>query len=42
MFEKIKRWYSLGLWTEKMIQTAVEKHLLTTEQMYIILERKGM
>jgi len=29
MFEKIKKWYKLGLWTELMVMTAVEKGVLT-------------
>lgn len=32
MFEKIKRWYCLGLWTEAMVRTAREKGLLTGAQ----------
>ena len=32
MFEKIKKWYIQGLWTEKMVQNAVEKGVITEEQ----------
>ena len=32
MFEKIKRWYSMGLWTDKMVANAVKKKVITTEQ----------
>ena len=32
MFEKIKRWYKQGLWTEQMVQNAVEKGVITQEQ----------
>lgn len=32
MFEKIKKWYMQDLWTEKMVQNAVEKGIITQEQ----------
>lgn len=32
MYEKIKRWYTLGLWTAEMVQNAVEKGIITEEQ----------
>ena len=32
MFERIKRWYELGLWTAAMVQNAVAKGRLTQEQ----------
>ena len=32
MFEKIKRWHELGLWTAAMVQNAVEKGRLTQAQ----------
>ena len=32
MFEKIKKWYSQGLWTETMVQNAVAKGILTEEE----------
>ena len=37
MFEKIKRWYYLGLWTEAMVRTAAQKALLTEPQVMSIL-----
>ena len=37
MFEKIKKWYKQGLWTEKMIRNAEEKGVLTYEQVVAIL-----
>ena len=37
MFEKIKKWYKQGLWTEKMVRNAVEKGVLTEEQANEIL-----
>lgn len=38
MFEKIKRWYCLGLWTEVMVENAVAKAVLTREEAAQILE----
>lgn len=32
MFEKIKRWHSMGLWTDKMVANAVEKKVITAKQ----------
>lgn len=32
MFEKIKKWYTLGLWTEEMIMNAVNKGVITEEE----------
>lgn len=32
MFEKIKRWYQQGLWTDTMIDNAVKKGVLSEEQ----------
>lgn len=32
MYEKIKRWYALGLWTEDMVKNAVTKGAITQEQ----------
>lgn len=40
MYEKIKRWFAMGLWTEEMVRTAAEKSLLTREEAAQILERK--
>ena len=38
MFEKIKLWYSLGLWNENMVKNAVLKKVLTEEQANIIIK----
>lgn len=38
MFEKIKRWYNQGLWTENMVNNAVSKGVLTEEQAKEILK----
>ena len=40
MFEKIKKWYSQGLWTIKMVQEAVVKNVITVEQFEEITKNK--
>ena len=37
MFEKIKKFYRLGLWTESMVNNAVEKNIITQEEANEIL-----
>lgn len=32
MFEKIKKWYHMGLWTEAMVRNAVKKGIITEAQ----------
>lgn len=32
MFEKIKRFYDLGLWAKDMVRIAVKKNIITPEQ----------
>ena len=32
MFEKIKKWYAQGLWTEAMVRNAVEKGAIKPKQ----------
>ena len=32
MYEKIKKWYKQGLWTEEMVRTAVVKGVITKEK----------
>lgn len=32
MFERIKKWYEQGLWTEQMVRNAVKKGVLTEAQ----------
>ena len=39
MFEKIKKWYSQGLWTEEMVQKAVEKGILSEKDANEILDK---
>lgn len=40
MKEKIMKWYKLGLWTEAMIQNAVEKGVITADDMAEIVGEK--
>jgi uncharacterized XkdX family phage protein len=37
MFEKIKKWYKQGLWTDEKIMNAVDKGVITQEQAAEIL-----
>ena len=37
MFERIKKWYKQGLWTENMVNNAVAKGILTAEEAAQIL-----
>ena len=37
MFEKIKKWYIQGLWTEVMVRNSVNKGIITEEQLEEIL-----
>lgn len=37
MKERIMKWYKLGLWTEIMVQNAVEKGVITADDMAEIL-----
>ncbi len=39
MYEKIKKWYRQGLWSEKMVSNAVGK-LLTEEEAISILNKQ--
>ena len=32
MYEKIKKWYQQGLWTQEMVANAVTKGIITQEQ----------
>ena len=40
MYEKIKKWYKQGLWTETMVRNALTKNIITEEQMNNILNSK--
>lgn len=37
MYEKIKKWYEMGLWTTEMVLQAVEKDVITQAQANEIL-----
>jgi hypothetical protein len=37
MYEKIRKWYMLGLWTTEMVQNSVEKGILTEAEATEIL-----
>lgn len=37
MYEKIKRFYDLGLWTEAMVRNAEAKEIITEEECKQIL-----
>lgn len=38
MFERIKKWYKQRLWSADMVQKAVDKGILTDEQVKDILQ----
>lgn len=40
MKEKIMKWYELGLWTEAMVRNAVDKGVITADDMVEILGEK--
>ena len=37
MFEKIKKWYYMGLWSAEQVQKAAEKGVITEQQTVEIL-----
>lgn len=37
MYDKIRKWYKLGLWTEDQVLMAAEKGIVTDEQAADIL-----
>lgn len=39
MYEKIKKWYKQGLWTEEMILNAVKKGIITEAEVNEILNK---
>lgn len=39
MYEKIKKWYDQGLWSEEMVKNAVKKGVITEEQCNSILSQ---
>lgn len=40
MYEKIKKWYKQGLWTEAMVLNAVAKNVITEDQANEILNKE--
>ena len=38
MKERIEKWYKQGLWTEAMVQSAVDKGVITREDYSAIVE----
>lgn len=38
MYEKIKRWFQQGLWTETMVKNAALKGVLTSDEYISIVE----
>ena len=38
MFEKIKKWYVQGLWTETMVRKAFDKGVITEKELNEILK----
>lgn len=40
MFEKILKWYKQGLWTEKMVNDALNKGIITQDEFNKILEKE--
>lgn len=40
MFEKIKKWYYMGLWSAEQVEKAVEKGVITAEQAAEILSEE--
>ena len=41
MFEKIKKWYKQGLWTDEMVRHAVSKGVITEEEAAQILDEEN-
>lgn len=39
MFEKIKKWYTQGLWSADMVEQATQKGVITEEQRDQILNQ---
>ena len=40
MYEKIKKWYKQGLWTEEMVRNAVTKGVLNEAEALEILKEE--
>lgn len=42
MKDKIKKWYKQGLWNEAMLKNAVDKGVITVDEMKEIIEEKEL
>ena len=40
MYEKIKKWYYMGLWSAEQVQQAADKGVITQEQANEILSQE--
>ena len=40
MKDRINRWYAFGLWTAEMVETAVDKGVISAEEAEEILEEE--
>ena len=40
MKDRINRWYAFGLWTMEMVETAVDKGVISAEEAEEILEEE--
>jgi len=40
MYEKIKKWYKQGLWNETMVRNALNKGVITEDQLNEILAQE--
>lgn len=41
MYEKIKWWHYLGLWTKQMVLNAAAKNVITAEEANAIIEEEN-
>ena len=42
MYDKIEKWYLMGLWTEAQVQNAVDKGVLTADEAEEITNSENM
>lgn len=40
MYEKIAKWYNQGLWSDEMVQVAVQKGIITQKQANKIVKQR--
>ena len=41
MYDRIKKWYTQGLWTDEMVRHAVSKGVITEEEAAQILDEEN-